>query len=143
MQVAALAVLSLVAAGWDIRSRTIPNWLSLVILTGGVLMLALVWPTADALSHLAHFAIALIGAMALFAFRLWGGGDAKFYAAVALWFDLGWALHFLVITAIAGGLVVIATGLVARLARKAGWHREIPYGAAIAIGAISTAVLAY
>lgn len=143
MQVAALAVLALTAAVWDIRSRTIPNWLNLGVLTGGAVMLALVWPAADLLSHLAHFAIALVGAMLLFAFRLWGGGDAKFYAAAALWFDLGWALHFLAITAIAGGIVVIAAGVVARLTKRPGWRKEIPYGAAIAIGAITTAVLAY
>lgn len=133
----------MIAAGWDIRSRTIPNWLNLCILAGSALMLAFVWPTGDVLSHLVHFVLALVGAMLLFGFRIWGGGDAKFYAAAALWFGLDWAVHFLAITALAGGVVVIVTGVVAKLRRTGGWHREIPYGVAIAIGAISTAVLAY
>ncbi len=137
-----LAALACLAASWDIRSRTIPNWLNLCILAGGIAMLAIGWSSVDPLSHLIHFGLALAGAMLLFGFRFWGGGDAKFYAATALWFDLGQALAFLVTTALAGGIVVIVTGLVSKALKKPGWQAQIPYGAAIAIGAIVTAVIA-
>ena len=136
-----LAAFACVAAFWDIRSRRIPNWLNICVLVGGVAMLVINWGAIDPLSHFIHFGLALLGAMLLFGFRFWGGGDAKFYAAAALWFDLGQAITFLVVTALAGGIVVIVTGLVSRALKKKGWATQIPYGAAIAIGAVVTAGL--
>ena len=136
-----LAAFACVAAFWDIRSRRIPNWLNICVLVGGVAMLVINWGAIDPLSHFIHFGLALLGAMLLFGFRFWGGGDAKFYAAAALWFDLGQAITFLVVTALAGGIVVIVTGLVSRALKKKSWATQIPYGAAIAIGAVVTAGL--
>ncbi len=133
-----LAALACLAAIWDIRSRRIPNWLNACILVGAIAMLAINWSSADPLSHFMHFGIALIASMLLTALGFWGGGDAKFYAATALWFALDQALTFLVVTAVTGGLVVIATGLISRTMKKRGWQKEIPYGVAIAIGAIVT-----
>ena len=135
-----LAALACVAAIWDIRSRKIPNWLNICILAAGIAVLAINWSTADPLSHIMHFGLALLGALLLFGFKFWGGGDAKFYAATALWFDLDLALALLVFTALAGGIVVIVTGLLSRALQKQGWQTKIPYGAAIATGAIMTAV---
>nr|WP_237392539.1 prepilin peptidase [Aurantiacibacter rhizosphaerae] len=134
-----LAAFACVAAIWDIRSRRIPNWLNLCVLVGGIIMIAVNWSTAEPLSHLMHFGLALAGAMLLFALGLWGGGDAKFYAATAIWFSLGKALTFLIVTAAAGAIVVIATGLISTAMKKKGWRKEIPYGVAIATGAIVTA----
>lgn len=105
-------------------------------------MMALYWSSIEPLSHLAHFGLALAGALALFGFRIWGGGDAKFYAACALWFGLDRALLFLVATAAAGVFVVVASGVSAKIQRKKAWRREIPYGVAIAAGAITTSAVA-
>ena len=137
-----LALGALAAAGaiLDMRARTIPNALNLVVLVGGIIMLAVQWNDIAVLSHFGHFGIALAGAMGLFALGAWGGGDAKFYAALALWFDLGQALLFLVATAVAG-LILFGVMLCFRTVRKRpGWSRELPYGVAIAAGAIATQV---
>jgi len=65
-----------------------------------------------------------------------GGGDVKLAAAIALWFSPAGTVKFLVLMSIAGG--VLTVGILA-------WHRaqrregkpEIPYGIAIAFGALA------
>ena len=86
----------------------------------------------------------------MFALGWIGGGDAKLFAACGLW--LGWPafLPFLLWTALAGG--VLATGLlVARKGARA-WpvagpqwlvrllspEAAVPYGVAIAVGALAS-----
>lgn len=131
----------MLGAGWDIRTRTIPNWLNLLVLLGATAMIALDWGRIAPLSHFFHFALALAGALILFRFRFWGGGDAKFYAACALWFGLDRALLFLVTTAAAGGVVVIASSIAKIFRGKRAWPNEVAYGVAIAVGAILTELL--
>ena len=80
--------------------------------------------------------------MGLFSQGWIGGGDAKLYAAVALWFNWAGAVALIFMTTMSG-LILAAIFIVARMAglRKnvAKEDRRIPYGVAIAIGAISTA----
>jgi prepilin peptidase CpaA len=68
-----------------------------------------------------------------------GGGDVKLLAAASLW--LGWPalLPFLIWTAMAGGIlgVVLALRILyVRHVRKAPVGTEVPYGIALAAGAI-------
>ena len=134
---AAMAALMLAAVWTDLRSRTIPNWLNAAI--AGV---AVIWWFASGLPLWPDFAVQLGLALAVFAlfavafaFGAMGGGDVKMAAAVALWLPLTELLQFLVIMALAGGVVTIATMI---------WHRalkhegapEIPYGVAIAFAGL-------
>ena len=136
---AVFVILCVVAAGWDFRRRVIPNLLNLVILVAGVVSVVLV-ALSDAdvspLSHLLHFAIALVAAMLLFRFGWWGGGDGKFYAAIAAWFPLAGAVPLAVWTALMGAVLVAAMGLHGKAFRVADWQKNLPYGAAIAAGAL-------
>src|SRR5579862_6970863 len=77
------------AAGWDIASFTIPNFLQAILLAG-FLMFALFtkMPLPVLGWHLAAAAIGLTAGFVLFATRLVGGGDAKLFACVALWFGI-------------------------------------------------------
>lgn len=135
--------MSIYAAGCDMATRRIPNWLNLAILVAGAVFLFTLPTWSDALMHLAHFAVALIAAMALFAMRVWGGGDAKFYAAVAIWFSISNA-HLLALgTALAGVVLVVFQFASSRIRRDKGWARNLPYGVAIAGGVISAAVLGH
>ena len=137
----AFVAVCLAAAGWDLVKRIIPNALNLVILLGAVAaQVALYFGNGEAapLSHLAHFAIALIAAMLLFRFRLWGGGDGKFYACLAAWFPLAAALPLAVWTALMGGVLVIAVWLYAKVAKLRNWQNTLPYGIAIAAGGLLT-----
>jgi len=138
---ALLAAACLLAGAFDIASRRIPNWLNLLILLGGIGFLLTLPDMAAALRHLAHFALALAAAMLLFGLRLWGGGDAKFYAAVAVWFPLAQAPLLAGVTAFAGlGLVIVYFGL-ARLRHGPDRMRELPYGVAIAVGVLTIIAL--
>ncbi len=133
------------AALHDINRLTIPNWLNLA--------LALLFVPAAAVSglpieiiggHVVAAACALMIAFGLFAFNIFGGGDAKMIPAVMLWIGPEAALSFLFTMAIAGGAcaliilmvrktmpVEVVPGAVrAPFMEKAG----VPYGVAIAIG---------
>ena len=144
-----LPVLVIAAGLNDLTTMTIPNWISLGLMIGFIpAALAVGMPVA---SIAAHFAVALtalfIGA-GLFAMRFLGGGDAKLMAAVCLWLGLNGSMAFILITTVAGGLfslgLVLARGSpmleavggpawVSRLLQPKG---DIPYGVAIAAGAL-------
>jgi prepilin peptidase CpaA len=86
--------------------------------------------------------LALIVGMVLFSRGWVGGGDAKLYAAAALWFNWESAAVLIFLTGVAGLLLAFLfigariTGLRKNVSRK---DRRIPYGVAIAAGAILTA----
>ncbi len=131
-----MACLAGYGAWTDITRRHLSNWLSLATLIAGLVMAAMVTTPEQFVSHLGHFAIALAIGLALFAAGVWGGGDGKFYAAVAAWFPVG-AFFNLVFSISMVGLVMI-TILIAtsrgKLLRKD--SKGVPYGVAISIGAL-------
>ena len=135
----------------DITSYTIPNWISLVLIGGfglAAAMLGVPWQTV--LICLGVGVGALFLAMGMFAMGWIGGGDAKLFAAVALW--QGWpaSMIFILATGLAGGVLALSL-----LALRSVWLRPLavrgpdwigrlakpgadaPYGVAIAIGALA------
>ena len=139
------------AALKDATSFTIPNWIS-ILLVACFLPAALAghMPMGALGLCLAAGAIALVVGIALFAMGWCGGGDAKLLAAAALW--LGWpaVLPFLAFTglaggALAGGLMLLRGGLLEPyLVRGPAWlgrlltpKEDLPYGLAIAVGALA------
>jgi prepilin peptidase CpaA len=135
----------------DITSFTIPNWVSGVLIVGfGLAAMALGLPWQTVLLSFGVGVGALFLAMGMFAMGWIGGGDAKMFAAAALW--LGWpaSVTFLLVTALAGGalalsllglrsiwvrpLTVRGPSWVGRLATPGG---DAPYGVAITIGALA------
>jgi len=135
----------------DMVSYTIPNWISATLIVG-FLAAALALGLAPGTIGL-HFAVgvaALAAGMIMFALGWIGGGDAKLFAAAGLW--LGWpaAGPFLAVTGVAGGGLALALlGLRSQwlrpyvLAGPAWFSRlarpgeSVPYGVAIAIGALT------
>jgi prepilin peptidase CpaA len=97
-------------------------------------------------SHILHFAIALGVGMLLFRFEKFGAGDAKLYAATALWFGMGEAIRLLLFISLTGAIIVIirmATGVLGIFWGGEGktlqtrlLDRRIAYGIPIAIGGI-------
>jgi prepilin peptidase CpaA len=99
--------------------------------------------------HVAVGAAALVAAMAMWGIGWIGGGDAKLFAASALW--IGWPAVglYLIVTALGGGALSVAL-----INLRAGWARamvpvgppwmerlrehggDVPYGLAIALGAL-------
>ncbi len=146
----AFFALCIFAALIDLETLTIPNWLNgwLAFLSLPALILAAPgWDVAGA--HLLLGAIVFFATVGLFFLGAFGGGDAKFIPAVVLWIGPAGAISFLFATAIAGGiltiLVVFARSAVpyyfspgfgvATLTEQ----RGIPYGVAIAAGALYAA----
>ena len=138
-----------IAAVRDATSYTIPNWLS-AALALAFFPAALGVGLAPATIGLcaASGAAALAAGVAMFAAGWIGGGDAKLFAACALWLGLGAIGAFLAWTALFGGGLAVALLLarrspvaafrgppwVGRLLEPAG---EVPYGVAIAAGAMA------
>lgn len=148
--VLALPALVIVAAAKDALSFTIPNWISLALIAAfPAAALATGLPLAAFGVHLAVGFAALVLGMIMFALRWVGGGDAKLFAAVALW--VGWpgAATFVLGAALAGGalavVLVLARSAAVRplmlmgptwMAKLAEPGEGVPYGVAIAAGAL-------
>jgi len=84
-----LPALLAVAAAFDLATFTISNLLSLAIAVAFAIfgLMVGIAPGEFAL-HLLAGLIALVAGFALFAFGYIGGGDAKLFAATALWLGL-------------------------------------------------------
>lgn len=136
------------AAVSDAATLTIPNWISLSLL-GLFPVVALVsgMDLAGMGTHLAIGAAALIMGIVLYSLRLIGGGDAKFLAGVSLYVGLPALVPFLFNVLMAGGVLAIVL-MVARRISALGYSMDwflqftrggsvIPYGIAIAFGALS------
>ena len=147
----AFPALVIVAAIKDLTSYTIPNWipLAMVVLFPFAASVCGLSPMAIGLC-LATGAVGLVAGMAMFAFRWIGGGDAKLFAAAALWLGLTPSLTYLFYTALAGGLLAVSLlGLRSARVRAVmpampGWFERlatpganVPYGVAIAVGALA------
>ncbi|MCB2055762.1 MAG: prepilin peptidase [Geminicoccaceae bacterium] len=104
----------LYAALSDIFRRQIPNRVSLALigLFGAALLLSGV--PDDLLVHLACAAGVFAAGFALWTRGVLGGGDVKLLAAMALWADAGTIGGFLLLTALAGGVLAAVHLVLAR-----------------------------
>jgi prepilin peptidase CpaA len=143
--------LVLTGAVKDLLTFTIPNWISLALLAAFPVAALASGLTIPAMGvSFAVGAAALVLGVGMFALRWIGGGDAKLFAAAALW--LGWtaAPTFLLATTLAGGGLALAL-LTLRapvwrpylllgprwMTRLAEPQEDAPYGVAIAVGALA------
>ncbi|MEQ1509228.1 MAG: prepilin peptidase [Sphingopyxis sp.] len=129
-----MTIMLAIAAGFDLKSRIIPNWLNLMIALvaplawwaqGLDLWPDIAWQIGAALAIFAAFA-------ALFAIGGIGGGDVKMIGALALSIDVRLILSLLMVMALAGG-VIAAAMLIRQKLSKSTATPEVPYGVAIAI----------
>ena len=146
----AIAVLSLVCAtaAWsDLKYRRIPNWLCAVTAVAGLTVTFWFGGLSVLCSHTLHMLAALVGGIILFRFGLFGGGDAKFYAAVAAWFPLAKGVLLLIAVALSGLVLLFVwfgyrrlAGYPVRVKGGTGFD-ALPYGIAIGIGAVAAMLL--
>jgi prepilin peptidase CpaA len=137
--------LCLYAALHDVNSLTIPNWLNLAL--AALFIPAAVFsglPIEMLIGHVLAGLAAFVIAFGLFAFGVFGGGDAKMIPAVMLWVGPSASIEFLLTMALVGGVcamvilfvrntipaAVVPAPIRAPFEEKAG----VPYGAAIAAG---------
>ncbi|MEO5926639.1 MAG: prepilin peptidase [Bryobacteraceae bacterium] len=146
----------LLAAAVDLRTRRIPNWLTLPFLVGGAVVNAGLtgWTGIGQSFQGIGVAILIVGGLCML--RTMGFGDLKLCAAVGAWIGPSSLLFALVVTAMAGGVLVLAIAtwrgnLAVVLGRTANlslpdatkgfqdFHAEgltIPYAPAIATGVL-------
>jgi prepilin peptidase CpaA len=133
-----LALLLVIAAVIDVRTHTISNRLNLAVALLAPLYWWSVglplWPGAAIQIGLGVAVFALFAAA--FYAGMMGGGDVKLAAALALWFPPLTTARFLVFMSIAGGVLTLVVLARHRMLKKAG-KPEVPYGVAIAIGALA------
>ena len=143
--------LVIIAALTDLVSFTIPNRVSLALLAAFVpATLLLGQPLPEIGISLAVGVVALLAGMAMFAMGWIGGGDAKLFAVVCLWLGLASMPVFLMVTALSGGGLAVLllnarsawvrphlNGAPAWLDRLATPGADVPYGVAIAAGALA------
>jgi prepilin peptidase CpaA len=138
---AALPVLIVWAGVVDILTRCIPN--SIAVLLGVCFSVFAAATGLDAPQLFAHAACAcavLTGGFVLYSRSLIGGGDAKLLASVALWAGFENILQLLASIALAGGGLslawLFAYSIRAHFGLASADLPEVPYGAAIATGAL-------
>jgi prepilin peptidase CpaA len=140
-----LAILLIVAAVIDVRTFTISNGLN-----ASVALLAPLywwstglplWPDAAVQVGVAAVVFGLLAGA--FYMGMMGGGDVKLAAALALWFKPIVTLKILIIMSLAGGVLTLIVLLLHKKRGKAPINEdapavrpEVPYGVAIAIGAL-------
>jgi len=161
---AVFTLLLLAGCVWDLRTRRIPNELVAAILGTGWLF-ALYSPDAvRALGlSLAGTAIGFGIWIGFYLLGAIGAGDVKFFAAAGAWLGPGATWRAALIAAVVGGVLAVAYllvekrlgGVLRRMALAAssgslaaipgqsvvsgGRHRPLPYGVALAIGALVAA----
>jgi prepilin peptidase CpaA len=143
-----LPLLLAIAAGWDIASFTIPNFLPAALLAlFAIFAVAAGLPLPAIGFHLLAGFLGLFLGFTLFALGYIGGGDAKLFAAVLLWLGFKDLLPYTLLASIAGGFLTLGLLMLRQwplpqtLARQA-WIAKlhdarsgVPYGVALAAGA--------
>ena len=141
-----LAIILVVAAVIDVRTFTISNRLNATV----ALLAPLYWwsehlPLWPDIALQIGIAVAVFAVLAVtFYIGMMGGGDVKLAAALALWFSPASTIKFLVIMSLAGGLLTVIVLIAHRMKPgqiknsdgETGGKPEIPYGVAIAVGAL-------
>ena len=140
-----LAILLIVAAVVDVKTFTISNGLNATVALLAPLYWWSIglplWPEAAIQVAVAAGVFALLAAT--FSLGMMGGGDVKLAAALALWFSPINTLKFLIIMSLAGGVLTLIVLLLHKKRGKApidgdapAARPEVPYGVAIAFGAL-------
>lgn len=141
----AVAVVLILAAIEDVRTRRISNRLSIILLglftanamagiiAGQDILTVALWPLVVGI---AVFAVGL----ALFAAGLMGGGDVKLLATMALFAGPKLGLTFVLYVTALGGIVALGLIVLNRIRNRPGApganDNKVPYGVAIAGGGL-------
>jgi prepilin peptidase CpaA len=146
----------LCAAICDLKMRRVPNVVTAFVLTAGIGFNWIDNGGRAALSGLGAAVLAILVLFGLWRARAIGGGDVKLTAAAAAWVGLPHFVWFILVTALAGGVVGVIGYLLARSSTRAevranlllaglhgqlppvpshrNGHPSVPYAVAIAAG---------
>ena len=134
-----ILIVALIAGAVEDAARLrISNITSLVVLVSGVCAAVIEGPSLSLWQNGVVFAAILVLGTAAFAAGMLGGGDVKLLAASAIWVDLRHAVWLIALIFLAGGVLAIL--YLASRPFRAERSKRIPYGIAIAIGALAVIV---
>lgn len=140
----------LIAARSDAKTLRIPNWISLFLLVNFIVAgVSSGMSMENLLVGLGVGFAALVVGFVLFSLRLFGGGDAKLYAAISLW--MGWPLvayYSIGVMLLGGAVALLAVALRKGIGLWPDWvikiapgmfekNKSVPYGLAIVAGAMA------
>jgi prepilin peptidase CpaA len=156
-----LVLLTVAAAGYDIVSRTIPNWLTAAGLLGALALAAMVGMAELGLRVLAALVV-LAASLPLFARGILGGGDVKLLVALAALVGFARLPEMVLFACIAGAVIALAEAVRRgfflplmldardvvvyyltfgrhgrRVPETHGARLTVPYGVAIGVGALA------
>jgi prepilin peptidase CpaA len=149
LPLAAFVALLLIAAGSDVATMTIPNWVSIALAAAFPVAALITGMPLQAIGlHLLFGFLVLAIGFLMFQVGLMGGGDAKLIAAGAVWTGFGAFLPFALGTVVTGGVIALLLLMVrSRVkpaeARPAFVNRllkprgGVPYGVAIMVGGLA------
>jgi prepilin peptidase CpaA len=139
----------------DFRGLVIPNLYSLIVLGSFAACYLLLWlggrdddVFGSFVSHIISAAIVFVVTLVMFMLKGLGAADSKLGTAYALWVGLPGLMPFLFYMALAGGLLGLAALALRKwkpvrnpvegswVARVQAGESKVPYGAAIAVGAL-------
>lgn len=122
---------------YDIKFRIIYNQDVLIILVLSVIYVLLgKWASGHWIWHFLAFLVTLTPSLLLFAFGIWGGGDAKLLIAVSPIAELQTLLLFYFMISIAGLLQSISVVSIRYLMSHQKFRPGMPYGVAICGGSM-------
>jgi prepilin peptidase CpaA len=138
-----------VYAAWsDLRFRRLPNVMTMSVAVLGLALVAVETGPASVIGNLLHLLAALTGGLGLYALGGVGAGDVKYYASVSAWFGIdSWAM-LLACVSLAGLLLASVWIVLKRLKGRDvevdpdSDFAKVPFGLAIASGAIAAAWIA-
>ncbi len=134
---ALLALLLLVAAISDLRTRTVSNGLNAAIALLAIpFWFALdlpLWPTMAQQLGMALLVFAIFAGV--FALGAMGAGDVKMITALSLWMPVGLLLQFALVMSLAGAALSIGVILYYKI-RKMKVNQEVPYAVAISVAGL-------
>lgn len=146
---ALFSILMIYAALSDLRSYTLPNFISIILVVGALAIFAVIQPPLELFAwHLGVAAVVFVIGFIMFMTGIFGGGDVKVISALALWFGPGNFISFFTYMAIFGGVLAVILLIFRRIPLSEkykenktinGLHDKnegIPYGVAIAIAAL-------
>lgn len=149
-----------IAVVTDVRSRSIPNWLTFGLAVVAIAGNAFAGPLAVLVAVAIYVAVMVVGSI-VFSLGWLGGGDVKLLAAAAAAFGWPDCVVFLIYTSLGGGILALAvsvvrgqlvttvSGALATMRPFAYGNVQataprtktvLPYGCAIALGAAAVAL---
>lgn len=154
---AAFVLIVLAAAVSDVIRYRIPNLLVLALAIVFVTWAGVHYAETAWLSHLGAALVCLAGGFVLYLLGQMGAGDVKLLTVVALWAGLGGLVALLLFMSLSGllvlPLILLARWLVQKAQARNLWKPQwtlprvltkregVPYGVAIALGALVTMVV--